>query len=195
VLPQKITFSPPTIIDTGATGHYLLWSFPLSNKKAFDKGINNKLPYGSYMTSTHTDFLPIIGIPYVATVAHIFLNLKFGSIRSVGQLCDYGCEATFTKHTVCITANGNMVPTGTRYDDAGGLWIMDNLSSPKTLQANAIVGTVSSSLKKDTITNCDASFHASLFLPPLSTWCDAIDAGRFMTWRSLTTAQVRTQPP
>jgi hypothetical protein len=53
----------------------------------------------------HTNFLPITGIPEAATVAPIFPNLKSGSLLSVGQLCDYGCEAMFTKHMVCITAD------------------------------------------------------------------------------------------
>jgi hypothetical protein len=49
------------------------------------------------------------------------------------------------------------------------------------VQANAIVGKFSSALNHDTITNRVAFFHASLSSPSLSTWCDAIDAGHFMT--------------
>jgi hypothetical protein len=81
---------------------------------AINKGIVIKLPDGSYTTSTHTAFLPITGIPKAAVVSHILPNLKSGSLLSVGQLCEYGCEATLTKHTVCITADGNTVLTGTR---------------------------------------------------------------------------------
>jgi hypothetical protein len=38
-------------------------------------------------------------------------------------------------------------------------------------------------------------YHASLFSPVLSTWCDAIDAGLFTTWPGLTLAQVQRHPP
>jgi hypothetical protein len=75
---------------------------------AVNKGIDLKLQDGSYMASMHATFLLITGIPEAATVAHIFPNLKYGSLLSVGQLCGYGCgcgcEAIFTKHTACITA-------------------------------------------------------------------------------------------
>jgi hypothetical protein len=104
--------------------------------ESVNKVVDVKLPDGSDTTSTYTDVLPITGIPEAAKVAHISPNIKYGSLLSVAQLCNYGCEATFTKHTVCITAKGNMVLTGTTSNATGGLWIMDNLPSPQTFQAN-----------------------------------------------------------
>ena len=38
-------------------------------------------------------------------------------------------------------------------------------------------------------------YHASMGSPALSTWCDAIDAGRLTTFPELTSAQVRRYPP
>jgi hypothetical protein len=72
MLSHNVTYSPPTIIDTGATGHLLQCSFPLSNMTAANKDIDVKLPYGSYMTSTNTNFLLIADIPEATTVACIF---------------------------------------------------------------------------------------------------------------------------
>jgi hypothetical protein len=40
-----------------------------------------------------------------------------------------------------------------------------------------------------------AFYHAALFSPVISTWCDAIDAGHFTTWTDLTSAQVRKHFP
>jgi hypothetical protein len=40
-----------------------------------------------------------------------------------------------------------------------------------------------------------AFYHAALFSPVLSTWCDALDAGHLTTWPSLTSAQVRRHFP
>jgi hypothetical protein len=96
-----------------------------------NKSIAIKLPDGSYMTSTHTTCIPFTGIPEATTVAHIFPNLKSGSLLSVGQLRDYDCEAMFTKHTLSITANGNTVLTGIGSNATGGLLIMDTLPLPK----------------------------------------------------------------
>jgi hypothetical protein len=155
-----------------------------------NKGIDVKLPDGSYTTSTHTDFLPITGIPEAATVAHIFTYLKYGSLLYVAQLCDYECDAMFIKHTVCITADINDVLTSTRFNDNGGIWTVDTFPAPQTLQANAIVGTFSSALNHYTIANCVTFFHASVFSPSLSTSCDDVDAGHFTTWPELTSAQV-----
>jgi hypothetical protein len=40
-----------------------------------------------------------------------------------------------------------------------------------------------------------ALYHAAMFSPVLSTWCDAIDAGHLTTWPALTSAQVRRHFP
>ena len=39
-----------------------------------------------------------------------------------------------------------------------------------------------------------AYYHACCFSPALSTWCTAIDAGRFTTWPMLTSKLVRKYP-
>jgi hypothetical protein len=41
-----------------------------------------------------------------------------------------------------------------------------------------------------TIATRVAFYHAALFSPSISTWCDAIDAGHLTTWPELTSAQV-----
>jgi hypothetical protein len=43
----------------------------------------------------------------------------------------------------------------------------------------------------DTIAERIAFYHAVMFSPAISTWCDAIDNGHFTTWPELTSAQVR----
>jgi hypothetical protein len=78
VLPQHVSSSPLAMIDTGATGHYLRFSHPLSWITAINKGSGFKLPDGSFMTSTHNVYLPINGIPKAAFVVHILPCLKYG---------------------------------------------------------------------------------------------------------------------
>jgi hypothetical protein len=50
-------------------------------------------------------------------------------------------------------------------------------------------------LAHGTVANRIDFYHASLFSPSLSTWCQAIDAGHFTTWPGLTSATVRKYPP
>jgi hypothetical protein len=161
------------------------------------QGIKFKLPDGTFMTSTHTAHFPIQGLPREATLAHIFPNLDSSSLLSVGQICDYGCTATFTKHAVAITSRGVTIITGNHSSATVGLWTMDPCQSNMpvdTPQSNTIVGSVgsvSSDLNHDTIANQVVFYHANLFSPALSTWCETIDAGHFTTWPGLTSAQVR----
>jgi hypothetical protein len=162
------------------------------------QGIKVKLPDGMFMTSTHTIYLPIQGLPREARLTHIFPNLDPSSVLSVGQLCDYGCTSTFTKHAVVITSEGVTIITGTHSSTTGGLWTMDPCQSnmlADTPQANTIVSSISSALNHDTIANRVAFYHVRLFSPVLSTWYNAIDAGHFTTWPGLTPAQVRKFPP
>jgi hypothetical protein len=72
---------------------------------------------------------------------------------------------------------------------------MDTITSIDRLQTNALVGTISSTLHHATIANHVAFVHASRFSPPLSTWCDAIDADHLTTWSGLTLTQVRNHLP
>ena len=46
-----------------------------------------------------------------------------------------------------------------------------------------------------TIADRIAYYHACCFSPALSTWCKAIDEGRFTTWPELTSMLVRCHPP
>ena len=53
-----------------------------------------------------------VNLPHVskeARDAYIFSFLAFGSLYSVGQLCDDGCEADFNKNIYTIKKNGKLV--------------------------------------------------------------------------------------
>jgi hypothetical protein len=146
------------------------------------------------MTSTHTTYFAIQGLPLEAALTHIFPNLDSISLLSVGQLCEYGCTTTFTKHAVSTTSEGVAIITGTRSGATGGLWTMDPCKSnmpADTPEANTIIFSMSSALNHDTIVNRVDFYHASLFSPALSIWYGAIDAGQLTTWPGLTLAQAR----
>jgi hypothetical protein len=131
-----------------------------------------------------------------ANVAHIFHALKHSSILSVGQLCDHGCDAHFDANTVTINHNGKTMVTGKRsHDTIGKLWILDPYTQKLEPDKEQVTGFINAALNQCTVANRIAFYHASMFSPVISTWCDAIDAGRFTTWPGLTSAQVRRHPP
>ena len=90
------------IADTGATGHYLMVDGPYTNAIPVSQGIDVLLPSGQKIRSSHTAELSLPGLPPTAIQCHIFPDLIAGSLLSIGQLCDHGCEATFSATTVTI---------------------------------------------------------------------------------------------
>jgi hypothetical protein len=194
--------SPPIIIDSGATGHFFKISGNLLGIKPTTNGIAVSLPGGAHIKSTHTGTLPVHGLPLSACRAHTCPSLKSHSLLSIGQLCGRGCKAVFTHNVVTITRDDLVLLTGTISNATNGLWTLDPLdppttplaapSSPITESVNAMFHTT---LAHDTIANRIAFYHASLFSPSLSTWCQAIDAGHFPTWPGLTASAVRKYPP
>ena len=92
------------IADTGCTGHYLTVEANLQDLQPTKNPITVHLADNRTIQSTHEGHLqlPLPTLPPAATKAHLFPALGKTSLISIGQLCDHGCEATFTKNTVTI---------------------------------------------------------------------------------------------
>jgi hypothetical protein len=204
----KHTAHYSAIVDTAATGNYLTPECPVTDLNPSSPRVDVILPDGSGITSSHTALLqlPII-LPPGARSAHIFPGLKSGSLISVGQLCDHGCTALFTAKQVHIHYQDHIIMTGHRSIDTNNLWILEiadgepssePVNKPTTDQDPTLeptIGTANSMISYDTIAERIAFYHAALFSPVISTWCDAIDNGHFTTWPELTSAQVRKYLP
>jgi hypothetical protein len=191
------------ILDTAATGNYVTTSCPVTNQQPTQHGVDVILPDGSSITSTHTALLQLPHIlPIGARTAHIFPGLKSGSLISIGQLCDHGCSATFDSTQVRIHYQDKIIMTGTRSHVTNHLWILELDDAPISYPSNEpqdilepSIGTANNLMSYDTIAERIAFYHASLFSPVISTWCDAIDNGHFTTWPELSSAQVRKYLP
>ena len=66
-------------------------------------------PNGGITQSIATAKVKLPRISKEAHDTHIFLPLASGSLYSVGQLCDDGCEADFNKNIYTIKKNGKLV--------------------------------------------------------------------------------------
>jgi hypothetical protein len=102
----------------------------------------------------------------------------------------------FDANTVTINHKGKTMLTGKRsHNTISKLWILDPYTPKNEPDKEPVTGYIDDALNQDTVANRIAFYHTSMFSPVLSTWCDAIDAGRFTTWPGLTSAQVRRHPP
>ena len=125
------------------------------------------------MQSTHTGELNFPDLPMDARLAHIFPSLASGSLLSIGQLADHGCEAHFTETHVYITKDDKIVLVGHRSKATNGMWEMDMTpvtSTPTSYKVNAI-------MKLPGVADKVNFYIACMFSPTIETLCTAIDAG------------------
>jgi hypothetical protein len=192
-IPKFPTDTQSTVIaDTGATGHFLNSNAPYYNKQSAEPGISVMLPDGACIKSTHTAQLIIPQLPPAACEAHIFPHLASGSLISIGQLCDHGCTALFfDATTITIRLHNQTILTGTR-SPITRLWTLDLPTKSEHPNHEHYLNTITNN---PNLRERIAFYHATMFSPAISTWCNAIDAGHMTTWPALTSAQVRRYPP
>jgi hypothetical protein len=147
------------------------------------------LPDGSTMTSTHTCSINLPGLPLAARKAHLFPALADHALLSVGQLCDHGCNVTFTSNDVTIALHQKTLFTGTRA--ANGLWAVNLSHKNHCAKAAAIVSPPSTNTSE-----LLQYLHACCFSPSKTTWINAIRNGHFTTWPGVTVGNVtKLLPP
>ena len=101
-------------------------------------------------------------------------------LLSIGQICDQGCTALFSKQKMQIFKNKELLFTADR-DWTDGLWKL-NL---KTLQAHYIV-------KQDkSKTELAQYLHACAFSPVISTFEECIKTGNFLIWPGIDILNVK----
>jgi hypothetical protein len=69
---------------------------------------------GTSIQSSHTSDLLLTDLPPQARKAHILPGLVHNSLIYVGQLCDSGCDVTFTKERVTVMKDGKCVMLGSQ---------------------------------------------------------------------------------
>ena len=133
------------------------------------------------MASTHTQQLNILSLPPEACTQHLFPEMKTTGLLSIGQLCNYGCTAKFSKRRLIIRNSGgniiligHLIPQGDRQYTNGMRMVQLKEDTPPVSMmhpANEII--LADTTKADL-----ARLHdTSLGFPTLSTFCDAIEVG------------------
>jgi hypothetical protein len=180
-----VTTNDTAILDSGCTGNFLSATAPCSNKQAAHIPLNVNMPNGTTIQSSHTCDLLLTDLPPQARKAHTLPGFVHNSLISVGQLCDNGCNVTFTQEQVTVSKKGKCVMYGSR-DPRSRLWIVDlkQIFETNQVQCNHAHG---NSNQKDLINY----LHAACFSPVKSTWITAIKNGHFTSWPGLTEQAVK----
>jgi hypothetical protein len=123
--------------DTGTTGHYFAIKdiSTLSNVRKAHKHekIGVTMPNGLTIHNSHIGELNLTALPINARRAYIFPDLQ-GSLISIGDLCDEGYIAVYTKSKVSILDQntGNTLLEGFR-DNNSRLWMIDLISKKEEI--------------------------------------------------------------
>ena len=108
----------------------------------------------------------------------------------MGQLCDAGCIATFTKSRANISHHGKSILQASRHPTTN-LWHLD----PFTPSAPSSTPSVNAALGQPNAAARMKFYHAALFCPPLSTLQHAIRTGFLSSFPGLHLQTLRRQPP
>ena len=113
-----------TIVDTGITGHYLVPSVRqyCTDIQTTYTGPSLRVENGTNIKSLTRATTPFSAkLSQESQVGHIFDNLKYGYLISIGQVCGNDCVAIFTKYHVNIVKNGKII-IGGQQNPSNGLW-------------------------------------------------------------------------
>jgi hypothetical protein len=175
-----VTTNDTEIIDSDCTSIFLSATAPCNNIQEAHVPLSVNMPNGTTIQSSHTCGLLLTYLPPQARKAHILPGLVHNSLISVGQLCDNGCNVTFTQEQVTVSRDVKCVMYVSR-DPRSRLWRVDlkKKFETKNVQCNHAHD---NSSQKDLINY----LHAACFSPVKSTWITAIKNGHFVSWPGLT---------
>ena len=187
VVPPKKYSNHATIVDTGATRHYLDNAAEqyYTDVKHTSTGPSVKVANGENIETSKRALVPLAKeLSTKAKVGHIFNGLQSGSLISIGQLCGNDYVALFKKYNVKIYNDGKAIVIG-QCNDVNGLWnaplVLKETQTPHTQHsANGAIKNVR------TKRNHTAFLHACAFSPLPSTFLRAIQHGHSESWPSLT---------
>jgi len=144
--------------------------------------IRAKLPNGERICTTHTCTLQLDQLPERARHAHVLPNLASHSLLSVVNLCNAGCEVTFTKIGCTITHRGKTIICAHKCTNTG-LWMIPlsnthvGLASPTNTPSEMPTPTIANiTHMRDTSTPgmYIRFLHQSLGSPPAPTLLHAL---------------------
>ena len=188
---QKIAMAKDIIVKIRAYADYITeWNIKLAQQKTWTN-------FMTFFRQAHKELKQSRPTPKdIASTnsKHTFVldALPAGTLISLGQLCDDGCIATFTKYDVQIKKEGQVLIQGKR-NKTSRLWQINNQQQPEAnnykeqpetnnYKEHEAYGIINSRTTKQTFAKYR---HACALSPVISTWTKAIKKGHFATWSGL----------
>jgi hypothetical protein len=119
-----VATSDTAILDSGCTSNFLSATAPCNTKQEAHVPLSLNMPNGTNIQSSHTCDLLLTDLPPQARKVHIIPGLVHKSLISVGQLCNSGCDITFTQEQVPVSRDGKYVMYRSQ-DPRSRLWRVD----------------------------------------------------------------------
>ena len=144
--------SSRAILDSGASGHFILNGSPQTDVQLQDRPLIIKQPDGNKLISEGKSQLKIYPqLSKITREAHSFKNITFPLI-SVAKLCDNDCIVIFVKDKAYIVHGGKIISEAPR-DEVTKLWTTklnnNNLNECKTKQDKDLLMNVTVPEKAD----------------------------------------------
>ena len=173
-------------LDTGSTHTLLRLSDSTGLQDApTHSSITVRLPNSTEISSMTTKFLILPHLPH-KILAHIFPDKMLDtSLISISNLCNMGCEATFTQNTCQVTYRNNIVLSTAKL-------ISDNLWHIPLPVSHPVANTT---ILLTSDKNFVAFAHAALGSPSISTFIRAVKLGYLIHWPRLTVDIINNHLP
>ena len=175
---KKLTTQFLLKADTGASRHFVKSEHleHLGSIQRIKNGPSALLPNNEKIKPTFVGNLPInTRLKEDATEALVYPDITNESLLSIGQLCDDGCIAIFTRTKLYIIKNGEVVLVGQR-NQRDKLWDVQLNKETEHENLHYIV------LKDQSKRDLAEFLHACAFSPAISTLQVAVNKGNFITW-------------
>ena len=189
------------IIDTGTSHHNL--ALGDGNLKDYVPYATNApqvmIPNGTNITARAKYNLQLPHVSKQASEADILPTFKH-SLISIGQLCDDGCTATFSKHRCTIyNKNNKPVLTGIRNPEIG-LYEQDMKIHSTQYRHNDNIPVQNKHKQKSNAMLPTKNLQELIkylhhFSPTTRTWIQAIKKGHFRTWPGVTVNAIKQYLP
>lgn len=164
------------IADTGTTGHFCEENSNVINIK-HSSGISAIQPDGAPIKSTKIASLGLPELPAAASEAHLFPTLAPGSLISIGQLTDHGCEAHFDKTSMQEVYNRKILLNGVINETTKGLWEMKMPQRNNPPTADHAINVI---MKLPSIADRVDFYRACMISPAILTLCKAINVDHLL---------------
>ena len=195
--PQPTYIERPQLaaVDSGCSSHTIRSDAHVVSKTHIIAPKICGTPTGHTMSSNMSAILDLPTMPKSAKEAHIYPNLQYRSLLSVGQLCDAGYDVKFNRNGVSAidTTTQKVALQGFR-DKRSGLYLTplqpetpSNLTQP--------IATAGNVYRMRTQVDLAQYHHRSCLSPVQDTWNKAIEAGHFVTFPGLTSKLVTKHLP